>query len=312
MKIFRIAVFFQILLFIFFAIPLKAEIVQTPFFGSSLTDAQLDAWNYYISEESARHGCSYGDDPRLVENPRGVLTDLAEGKPIEPLQVTLRTFLFSGESIQALLKRNMYIASMECNPVYHFEGDFIGHPVLPFEEYIDILFRKLDETPRISEHIDFIRSTKVASIDARWFWTFFVLDQDHHRLLGRDYDLVRALAMALPGPERQITPENSYWHIYDVVFKADMNDNMYVPNTNQCRGESAEPGQDIIVDKNIKWSSIAALYNAEGIRYSGAWRPSVRRESEGFTLAEGKLIDTPVNPYFNIERNVRIFPKECR
>ena len=283
------------------------DLVIKPFSNSALTDFQKQAWNFYIAQESLQFGCEYGDDIRLVESPRETLQQLASGEKIDPLKVTLRTYLLSSASVQELLKRNMYIASMECNKVYVFNDELIGHPVVPYEEFLEILFFKLSQNASLREHIEFIRGTKVASMDARWFWAFFVLDRDHHRLLGFDVDKVMALAQSLPGDMGNITPFNSYYQIYQKV----VSQGLYIRDSNECRGESAEPSEDLIVDKNISWDSVAAFYNGENLSFSGSWRPIVQQSDEGFTLAQSQSIEQPTNPYFNVNRRVTVKPSEC-
>ncbi|MDR5894370.1 hypothetical protein QC820_16395 [Halomonas mongoliensis] len=290
------------------AAPAQAsDLVKAPFAGTPMTPQQVQAWEYYLADESAQYGCQYGDDPRLTHDPHGTLEALANGAEMEPLQVTLRTFLTAGDSLQSLLSRNMFIASMECNPVYYFDGELIGHPVLPFEEYLDILLHKLEEEPSLRAHLDFVRGTKIAAIDARWFWAFYLMDRSHYRMHGHDYETISGLAASLPGGLENITPENSYWQVYSRLF----NQGIYVADTRECRGENAEPNDEIIVDKNLPWETVAGFYQAEGIGYRGQWRASVQREEEGFTLADSSLIDEPRNPYFNVHRRVTIQPKEC-
>lgn len=284
-----------------------SNLVKTPFAGTPMTPQQVQAWEYYIADESAQFGCQYGDDPRLTHDPQGTLEALASGTEMEPLQVTLRTFLFAGDNLQSLLSRNMFIASMECNSVYYLDGELIGHPVLPFEEYLDILLHKLEEEPSLRGHMDFVRGTKIAAIDARWFWTFYLMDRNHYRMHGHDYEIISGLAASLPGDLENITPVNSYWQVYSKLF----NQGIYVADTRECRGENAEPNDEIIVDKNLPWETVASFYQAEGIGYRGQWRASVQREEEGFTLADSSLIDEPRNPYFNVHRRVTIQPKEC-
>lgn len=283
------------------------DLVKTPFAGTPMLPEQVQAWEYYLADESAQFGCQYGDDPRLQHNLHGTLEGLANGTDMEPVQVTLRTFLSASDTLQGLLSRNMFIASMECNPVYHFDGELIGHPVLPFEEYLDILLHKLEEEPSLSAHMEFVRGTKIAAIDARWFWAFYMMDRDHYRMHDHDYDTISGLAATLPGDLENITPVNSYWQVYSKLF----NQGIYVADTRECRGEGAEPNDEIIVDKNLPWHAVASFYEAEGIRYRGQWRTSIQREEEGFTLGDSMLIEEPLNPYFNVHRRVTIQPKEC-
>lgn len=286
---------------------LADELVVKPFTKSSLTNLQREAWNYYLAEESGQYGCSYGDDSRLKEQPRETLQALASGEEIEPLQVTLRTYLNASDSVQTLLKRNMYIASMECNQVYLFKDDLIGHPVLPYEEFLSILLSKLEQDGNLRSHINFIRSTKVAAMDVRWFWAYFVLNADHHRLLGFNNEMILSLASSLPGARGEVTPLNSHHQIYKKSFSQ----GLYVFDSNECRGESAEPNADVVVDKSIRWENVSNLYSLDGIRYRGSWRPVVRKEAEGYTLAESTLVEQPINPFFNANRRTTIIPKEC-
>lgn len=283
------------------------DLVKMPFSDTPMTSEQQQAWNYYLADESAQYGCQYGDDPRLKEDPRGTLEALANGEEIEPVQVTLRTFLEASDNIQALLQRNMFIASMECNTVYYFDGEMIGHPVLPFEEYLDILLSKLGQEGSIRAHLDFLRGTKIAAIDARWFWAFYLMDEDHFRMHGHDYETIGGLAASLPGDLEEITPANSYWQIYSKLF----NRGIYVANTNECNGERAEPNEATIIDDNLPWETLADFYEAEGVQYLGKWKATIKQEEEGFTLADTTLIEEPINPYFNVQRRVTIYPKEC-
>lgn len=284
------------------------DLVVEPFAQSALTQEQKQAWQYYIAQESAQYGCQYGDDIRLQEDPRGTLQALANGDDMDPLQVTLRTFLFAGENVQTLLARNMVIASMECNPVYYFDGELIGHPVLPFEEHLDILLSKLRQTPELSAHMEFLRGTKAAAIDARWFWAFYLLDGDHYRLLGQNVDTIQQVARMFVGSLGNVMEENAFWLIYDNVFSQ----GIYVENTNECQGEQAEPNANIVVDKNIAWEMVEAFYREEGISSRGSWRPVVQQEGDGYQLAESTAIEDPINPYFNVSRRVTIQPQECQ
>ncbi|SDL54020.1 hypothetical protein SAMN05192555_10577 [Franzmannia pantelleriensis] len=283
------------------------DLVKKPFAGSAMTPEQIHAWEYYLADESAQFGCQYGDDPRLQEDPRGTLQALASDEEMEPLKVTLRTFLFASDNVQTLLARNMFIASMECNQVYHFDGEMIGHPVLPYEEYLEILLHKLEAQPSLSSHLDFVRGTKIAAIDARWFWAFYLMDRNHYRMHGHDYDTIAGLAASLPGDLGNITPTNSHWQIFSKLF----NQGIYVAATRECQGEGAEPGEEIVVDSNLPWETVADFYSSESIRHRGQWRNVVERQEQGFTLAAATLIDEPINPYFNVHRRVTIYPKEC-
>lgn len=283
------------------------ELVTQPFALSSLTDLQKDAWSYYLVDESSQYGCHYGDDVRLKEQPRETLQALASGEELAPLQVTLRTYLNASESVQTLLRRNMYIASMECNTVYLFEDELIGHPVLPYEEFVSILLTKLEQDRNLGSHINFMRTTKIAAMDARWFWAFFVLNQDHHRLLGFNYEEVSALAHSLPGDRGDVTALNSHYQIYKKAFSQ----GLYVHDTNDCRGESAEPSAGVVVDKSILWENVSNLYSSENIRHRGNWRPIVTQDAEGYTLAESTPIEQPMNPFFNANRRTTIIPTEC-
>lgn len=284
------------------------ELVKLPFADTPMTTEQRKAWAYYLADESGQYGCQYGDDERLKDDPRGTLSALASGEDMEPVKVTLRTFLSASDNVQTLLQRNMFIASMECNTVYYFDGELIGHPVLPFEEYLDILLDKLEQESSIQAHIEFLRGTKIAAIDARWFWPFYIMDSEHFRMHGHDYEIISALVDAIPGDAGDITAYSSYWQIYEKLISQ----GIYVADTNSCDGESSEPNEDVIIDKNLPWDPVAALYNVEGVEYKGKWKPKVKREEDGFTLAESSVIEEPVNPYFNVNRRVTIYPKECR
>lgn len=282
------------------------SIVQEPFEGSALTDTQREAWGYYIAEESGYFGCSYGDDERLHEDPRALLSALAAGEEMEPVQVTLRTYLAAGESVRELLQRNMYIASMECNPVYVFEDDFIGHPVIPFEEFINILATKLRANSDLRAHVQYLRTVKPAAMDVRWFWAFFVLDGGAHQLMSYDARVIRGIAEMIPGTG-DINDSNAYWEIYDNVFSQ----GLYVSDTADCSGEQAEPGSGVVVDDDIDWSTLSGLYEREGIRYRGGWRDPRDSEQEDQIFANAQPIENPGNPFFSVNRNVTIYPKEC-
>lgn len=285
----------------------ESDISVPPFSSSSLTTYQLQAWDYYLAEESLRFGCDYGDDPRLVNDPRGTLAQLASGSDMEPVRITLRSFLNAGDSVRTLLERNMYIASMECNRVYYYDGDLIGHPVIPYEEWLDILLSKMREDPNIASHIDFIRSTKIASIDARWFWSFFMLNEDHYRLLGMNPAAIVALANMLPGKLEDATPVTAHYHIYSKV----LSQGLYIPDANGCNGEASEPNEDLVVDKNLSADSVGWLYRESGIPFRGSWRAAIRGEEPMVATSQFQLVDPPPNSYLNVNRRVTAYPKEC-
>jgi hypothetical protein len=284
------------------------EIVRQPFANSALTPFQKDAWNYYVTDESAQNGCRYGDDERLVNDPKALLEKLAAGEDVDPVQMTLRTYMSLGPAVATLLTRKAYIASMECNPVYIAGDDLVGMPVIPFEEYLDILTTLQAQGGTIKDLVPFIRHTKVAAIDARWFWSFFIVDKDHIRLLGFDGVAVATLAQAIPGDYGEITAENVLWRLYQKVFSQ----GVYVKASDGCSGEREEPAREATVFATLPWDTVDKFYDAAGIPHSGKWRMSPKLDENGLTLLESKPVESPVNPYFNVTRGVTIKPSECK
>ena len=284
------------------------EAVVKPFHYSALTETQISAWNSYIKQESGLFGCHYGDDPRLVENPRALLSDLATGKQIEPVRITLRSYLNAADTVQKILQKNMYIASMECNKVYLFGDEFIGHPVLPFEEYMDIFVSKLRQDQDLRKHLSFLRGTKIAAMDARWFWNYFILDAEHHQLIGHAPNTIMGIAGMLPGEYQDITPENAY----ELIYQRLVNQGFYIEQTNQCKGEVTEPNDDVLVGKNITGEQVVAFYHRNGLNTKGGWKPKVERNAQGYTLAVTRPVNNPTNPFFNVTRGLTVFPEECK
>ena len=158
-------------------------LVQVPFDGSALTQAQLEAWDAYLAHESGKFGCSYGDDPRLIDDPAGTLVAVRDDPSTPPVQVTLRTLLTMPREIREILGRNMVIASMDCQPVFFFQSSVTGAPVIPFEEYLSLLANFA--SPRGEGAMDAVLKTaRVAPIDVRWYMGYFLLAADNVSLLG--------------------------------------------------------------------------------------------------------------------------------
>ena len=89
MKKIAICSFFISLFAIVVSIPALSADTNKIFERGALTPEQLNAWAFYIDSESAVFGCEYGDDPRLTEDPKTLLTSLSNGDEIAPVTIIL-------------------------------------------------------------------------------------------------------------------------------------------------------------------------------------------------------------------------------
>lgn len=171
-------------------------LVQRPFAGSALTEAQRAAWETHLAHESGRYGCAYGDDPRLTQDPAATLQAIRDDPTAPPVQVTLRTLLRMPPEIREILGRNLIVASMDCQPVY-FLGGVIGAPVIPFEEFLSLL--AVFSAKRGEASLDaLLKTARVAPIDVRWYMGYFLLPADNVSLLGYTTEDLERVYQLLP------------------------------------------------------------------------------------------------------------------
>jgi hypothetical protein len=297
----------------------EASLVQQPFASGALTDVQKDAWASYIKQESGQYGCSYGDDPRLSADAAGALTKLAAGETMPPLKVTLRTYLKAGKSIQTLLRRNMYIASMDCSKVYLLDGELVGTPAIPYEEYLSILVGKMTDDPIIKNHFTFIRQVRVAAMDIRWFAPFFVLSKDGYQIIGYDHSQLMDIANQMPGEELSVKPrtavasisslkefsnfaqENPLWLIYYKAFKR----GSYLQSEGICEPVAAEANTEIYLDQSVIYQNVAAVNIVEG--FGGNYAAT----NSSVSALHSTPTQKPSNQYLAANRNNSLISKEC-
>tara|TARA_B100000745_G_scaffold16345_1_gene11773 strand:+ start:4191 stop:5123 length:933 start_codon:yes stop_codon:yes gene_type:complete len=283
-----------------------------PFERGALTDAQKNAWQLYVNEASSLYGCEYGDDPRLSEFTNDTLNALADKVEMEPVQVTYRTLLNMGPIARQLISNNIKVASIECNTVY-FDGErLIGMPVLPFEEALSILHDDLANYGDI-ERIKRLKNTFiVAQIDPRWFWTFFIVDQDHMDLLGFNYDILVKISEAINAPE-ELGKFKKYsdallYTIYQGLHSFPIK---YYSKSAQCEHDNSEPPGSLFVwpeitDKIVKW-----FYALNNIQHKGKWSVKAEKQQEGYVLYQEKAVENVNLPLFSVTRGLTIYSAEC-
>ena len=204
--------------------------------------------------------------------------------------VTYRTLVNAGPNTRRLLEKNMVVASIECNPVYNGGSALIGMPVIPVEEALTILHddyaaHKSDKRIRA-----LLRSFQVATIDPRWFWSFFVVDKAHNDLLGYDYPTLLELERVVSGAEKTKEDKpNDIGLIHRIFRHLNYNRPAFYSNSGNCEKDVAEPSMDIIVWKDIASDDIHRFYNFNQVRYDGKWRLSVKKTEGGYNLVEENL-----------------------
>lgn len=284
-----------------------------PFPYGALTTEQQAAWNYYVTNEAEVFGCSYGDDDRLQDNPQGLLLSLANNEPIEPVQVTYRTLISVGPNTRALLQRNILVASIECNPVYYSGSSLIGLPVIPFEEALTILHDDYFTHGSDQRIQALLRSFQVATIDPRWFWSYFVADKAHLDILGYDFDTLLQLERIVKN-SKETDPQNAedFGLLHRIFSRLNYNRPRFYSDSGQCQKDVAEPAMDIIVWKDITGEYVKKLYDFHGLKYKGKWQTKLQKIQDGVTLINEKPIDNPDVPYFNVTRGLTLYSQECQ
>jgi hypothetical protein len=283
-----------------------------PFERGALSPLQANAWNAFINAESAVFGCEYNDDPRIEEDAQGLVSDILNGKDIEPVRVTYRTLLNMGPNTREILSRNMLVASMECNNVYYTGAELIGVPVIPFEEAITILHDDLanyDDADRIIA----LRDTfVVAGIDPRWFWAYFIADKAHLDLLGFDYDVLLGVEKAVNGLKgTRSYNDNSFTLLSNIHYGLNHHAVQFYSNSGKCEQTSAEPSKELMVWPELTDSAIKAFYDYHRVAYEGKWKTKKKIDDGAITLYQEEPVDNPVIPNFNVSRGLTISSVEC-
>jgi len=283
-----------------------------PFPHGALSDHQQSAWQSYLRGESAVFGCEYGDDIRLIDDPEGTLRALVEETVTDPVQVTLRSFTSMGPNTRNIVAKRVKIASIECNPVYFDGNDMIGLPVIPFEEALTLLhddyFAQQDDE-RIRA---LIRSFKVATIDPRWFWAFFIADKDHLDMLGYDYETVRNLERILMGYDSIDTDDsNAYAMLYHILKNINYNRPTFYSLTGECEKDNTEPSRDVVIWKSIPEVNVTEFYRTIGQPYTGKWKTTTEKVDGGLKLVSEQPVENSSNPYFNVTRGMTVHSQEC-
>ncbi len=271
------------------------QIPIAPFARGTLSLEQRALWQQYIALESGAHGCQYGDDPRLFDDPRQLLHDLAAGDDIAPVKITLRSYLIAPEPVRELLSRNMVLESLDCQPSYVWNGDIIGYPVLPFEEYADLLSR-LKEQDRIPDIVLMVKHAQIGTLDPRLMRAFFVVQDKYFDRLGIDPETIRWATRAF---DKTFDPAGPALALPALFSRA--------PNRGtgldsySCRpAPRGWPAERFDVQKEIPNRVIHQAFNLMGADLVDA--PLDYR---------GEEIDVPALPWLNLKLYATALPTEC-
>lgn len=297
------------------AASLAANAAETnaPFARGALTQAQLDAWSNYLVEESNLFGCTYGDDPRLQEDPEGTIQALYNKEEMEPIQVTYRTLLNMGPSTREIVSNNISIASMECNTVYYDGKALTGTPVIPFEEAMTILHDDY-AMYQSEERILALRDTfLVAGMDPRWFWSYFIADRAHMDLIGLDFDTLVTVDKIVNKRDNEASYKDDSYHLpYQIHKGLHHRPIAYYSASGECESSNAEPSKDLIVWPEITDDIVSNYYWLNEVRFYGDWELKATKTEGGFTLYEESPADDENFPAFSVTRGMGIYSNACK
>lgn len=285
---------------------------NAPFSRGALTQYQQDAWENYLAEESSLFGCEYGDDPRLSEDPEGLLRDLYGGAASEPVRVTYRTLLNMGPSTRDLISKNVRVASMECNAVYYDGKSLSGTPVIPFEEALTIMHDDYamygDEDRLMSLRDTFL----VAGMDPRWFWAYFVADRAHMDMIGLDFETLVTVDKVVNKRDVAMDyADDSYNLVYRIFNGLHHRPIAYYSLSSGCESSAAEPSKELVVWPEITDEIVQRLYYYTNTPYSGKWSNKVAKTDGGFTLYQEEDITDNAFPAFGVTRGMTIHSGLC-
>lgn len=277
----------------------------SPFEYADVTSEQKDAWNQYISEQSMAYGCTYGDDSRLTDSPRELLKSLASGEQVPPVQITLRSFLSAGDAVQELLTRNVKIASVTCNNVYYYQGDLVGQPVLPFEEYLNLITDSFQAPEDIKTVAWIAKNAKIAPLDPRIMWPFFVMHEEYYSRLGLSYPKLEYIIKALDPTQDDITPITAP----SLLFRVSMNLGNNVEGL-PCQDPSLrqQPAGTLFIDPDLDMENIGAANANLGV---ATWIGDAINSIPPFHAMQGSFSQDENRPWLNTNRKFPIIPQDC-
>jgi hypothetical protein len=288
------------------AVQAQETLSVVPFDYADVTAEQKDAWQQYVSEQAAEFGCEYKDDPRLSEAPRDLLQSLAANEDIAPVKITLRSFMSAGPSVQELLARNMKIASVTCNDVYYYQGDLIGHPALPFEEYLRLITENFQSPEDIKTVAWIARNTKIAPLDPRIMWPLFVFHEEYYPRLDLSYPKLAYIIKALDPKATGITPVTAP----SLLFKSALNLGNNIehlkcddPNLDQ------QPSGTLFIDPELTATDIALV--SSNLEVDALVDGGYRGEIE-FHPLKGNQVEGETRSWLNTDRDIPIRSKDCK
>lgn len=101
------------------------------------------------------NACEYVDDARMSDEQfPGLAQELIAGKPVKPVQIRVGTYLQLGEQSRQLLEPHLTMHDVNCAPVAFFDGELLGRPVIPFEEYYRVMAQAIhDDRPDVAKSL---------------------------------------------------------------------------------------------------------------------------------------------------------------
>ena len=136
-----------------------------------------------------------GEDDQRIENIIPLLREIQAGNTIEPLQLSLETYMGLSPKVSSILGDNFYISVPDCTKHMLFEGEFIESIEIPMSNIWSMVHNALRENN--AEKLQFIKKNVKASPESAAQILHYIqqvkLPQAHHSLLKEHLFLVPTL-----------------------------------------------------------------------------------------------------------------------
>ena len=292
----------------------QADLSVEPFEKGVLTEYQKSGWTRYLRENAVRAGCEYQDDPGLASEPDKLLAEAASGALTEPVDMTYRSYLRAPREVKDILGSQVAIQSLDCRNYYVFDGQVQGLPEIPIEEALDLMIEQYKEAPELETIERVKRQFRVAPIDYRYFFAFFLGSKDAYSLIGFDHEILMDMVSKVRGLE--IYPDELAPGIPSLFFGGDLVLDTYGEAAEgECVRTPANPARELFIDKTLKKDELFLFFDNAGIKYEKGWNASLKLQ-EPVTDQEKEndhksRFKTPTNPYFDTNRDIDLYSEEC-
>lgn len=116
---------------------------------------------------SLAHACDYSDDTRLSGDQWPALLEmLSKGHSVPPVRIRVGTYLKLGETSRKLLEPHLSMFDVNCNPVSFKDGELLSRPVIPFEEFYQVMAQAIqDDRPQVAQEL--FKNARVAPMNVK-------------------------------------------------------------------------------------------------------------------------------------------------